>query len=97
MKEILAKLRQTLQNSLTREEMCSHMQDLLHEFPLAKEETGLEQPLSKSPNLLSSRQEEEDEGLSMMHALMDDIQRDMVRAKLFKEKTMSSGSDTASP
>ena len=30
-----------------------------------------------------------------MHALLDDIQRDMAHAKLFKEKTMSSDSDMA--
>ena len=77
--------------------MNNHMQDLLHEFPLAKEEMGLERPLSETPNLLSSRQEEEDDGLSMMHASVDDAQPDMAHAKLFKEKTMSSDSGRASP
>ena len=43
--EILAKLQETLQNPLMRKEMCSHMQDLLHEFNIAKEEKGVERPL----------------------------------------------------
>ena len=51
-KEILAKLQETLQSLLMREEMRSQMQDLLHEFPLAKEETRLEWPLSGTPDLL---------------------------------------------
>ena len=71
--EILAKLQETLQNPLMLKEMCSHMQDLLHEFNLAKEETRLERPLCGTPDSLPSWQEEEDDGLPMMHALLDDI------------------------
>ena len=95
MKEILAKLRETLRNPLTRKAMRKHMQDLLHEFPLAKEETELERPFCGTLNSLSLWQEEEDEGISMMHASLDDIERDMARAKLYKEKSMSSNSETA--
>ena len=95
MKEILAKLRETMRNPLMHEEMRKHMQDLLHEFPLAKEEMELERPLSGTPNSLSSRQEEEDDGIPMMHVSLDNIEHDMACAKLFKEKTMSSDSDTA--
>ena len=73
MKEILAKLQETLRNPLMHKAMHSHMQDLLHEFPRAKEATGLEWPLSGTPNSISSRQEEDNEGLLMMHALLDDI------------------------
>ena len=91
--EFLVKPQETLQNPLMRKELCSHMQDLLHEFNLAKEEMGLERPLSGTPNSLSSRQEEEDEGLLMMHALLDDIQHDTAHAKLFKDKMVSSKSD----
>ena len=95
MQDILAKLRETLRNPFTRVEMMrQHMQALLHEFSLAKEETKLEWPLCETPNSLSLRQEEEDEGISMMHASLDDIVRDMARAKLYKEKTMSSDSET---
>ena len=96
MTEILAKLRETLQNPLMHKEVCSHMQDLLHEFNLAKEEKGLEWPLCRTLNSLTSWQEEEDQGLPMMHSSLDDIQQDMARAKIFKEKTMSSNSDTTS-
>ena len=60
-KEILAKLRETLRNPLTHKAMCKHTQYLLHEFSLAKEETKLERPLCETPNSLSLRQEEEDE------------------------------------
>ena len=84
-----------MRNPLTREAMRKHMQDLLHEFPLAKEETKLERPLCGTPNSLSLRQEKEDEGNSMMHASLDDIECDMARAKLYKEKTMSSDSKIA--
>ena len=95
MKDILAKLRETLCNPLTRDEMRQHMQALLHEFPLAKDEKELEQPRSRTPNSLSRQQEEDDKGISMMHASLDDINRDMARAKLYKEKTMSLDSDMA--
>ena len=95
MKKILAKLRETLRNPLTRETMRKHMQDLLHEFPLAKEEMELERPLCGTPNSPSLQQEEEDEGISLMHASLDEFKRDMARAKLYKEKTMSSDSKTA--
>ena len=71
------------------------MQDLLHEFSLAKEETKLERPLHRTPNSSSLQQEEKDKGISMMHASLDDIERDMARAKLYKQKTMSSNSETA--
>ena len=93
MKDILAKLCETLHNPLTRDEMCQHMQALFHEFPLAKDEKELERPCSGTPNSLSLQQEENDEGISMMHASLDDINRDMARAKLYKEKTMSSDSE----
>ena len=71
------------------------MQALLHEFPLAKDEKDLERPLSGIPDSLSLQQEEDDEGISMMHASLDDIDHDMARAKLYKEKTMFSDSKTA--
>ena len=95
MKDILAKLRETLRNPLTRDEMCQHMQALLHEFPLEKDEKELERPLSGTPDSLSLQQEEDNEGISMIHASLDDIDHDMVCAKLYKEKTMSSDSKTA--
>ena len=96
MKDILAKLRKTLRNPLTRDEMRQHMQALLHEFPLAKDEKELERPRSSGTlDSLSLQQEEDDEGISMMHASLDDINRDMARAKLYKEKTMSSDSEMA--
>ena len=62
MKDILAKLRETLRNPLMRDEMHKHMQDLLREFPLAKDKTKLEWPLRETLNSLSLQQEEEDEG-----------------------------------
>ena len=74
MTKILTKLQETLQNPLMHEELCSHMQDLLHEFNLAKEEKGLEWPLCKTPYSLPSWQEEEHEALPMMHGSLDDIQ-----------------------
>ena len=95
MKDILANLCDTLCNPLTRDEMSQHMQALLYEFSLAKDEKELERPLSGTPNSLSLQQEENDEGISMMHASLDDINHDMARAKLYKEKTMSSDSETA--
>ena len=53
MKDILAKLRKTLRNPLTRDEMRQHMQALLHEFPLAKDEKELERPRSGTPDSFS--------------------------------------------
>ena len=97
MKKILVKLRETLRNPLTHEAMRKHMQDFLHELPLAKEETELEQPLCGTPNSFSLRQEEKDEWISMMDASLDNIERDMAHAKLYKEKTMSSDSEAVSP
>ena len=95
MKDILAKLRKTLRNPFTRDEMHQHMQALLHEFPLAKDEKELERPHSRIPDSLSWQQEEDDEEISMMHASLDNIKRDMACAMLYKEKTMSSNSETA--
>ena len=95
MKDILAKLCKTLCNPFTCDEMHQHMQALLHEFPLAKDKKELERPLSRTPNSLYLQQEEDDEGISMMHASLDDINYDMTRAKLYKEKIMSSNSELA--
>ena len=95
MKDLLAKLRETLYNPLMRDEMHQHMEVLLQEFPLAKDEKELERPRSGTLDSPSLQQEEDDEGISIMHASLDDIDRDMARAKLYKEKTMSSDSETA--
>ena len=84
MKDILAKICEILCNPSTRDEMRQHMQALLHEFSLAKDEKELEKPCSKTLDSLSLQQEEDDEGISMMHASLDDIDRDMARAKLYK-------------
>ena len=95
MKNLIAKLRETLHNPQTRDEMLMHMQALLYDAPLATDEMELERPLSGTSNSLSSRQEEKDDGIPMMHASLDDIKCDMAHAKLFKEKTMSLDCDTA--
>ena len=80
MKDILAKLHKTLHNPLTCDEMRQYMQALLHKFPLAKDKKELERPLSGTPYSLSLQQEEDDEGISMMHVSLDDIDCDMDRA-----------------
>ena len=95
MKDILANLRKTLHNPLTHDEIRQHMQALLHEFPLAKDEKELERPRSGTPDSFLWQQEEDDEGIPMMHASLDDLKCDMTRAQLYKEKTMSSDSETA--
>ena len=94
MNDILAQLREILCNPFTRDEMRQHMQALLHEFPLAKDEKELERPRSGTPDSFSWQQEENDKGIPMMHASLDNLERDMARAQLYKEKTMSSDSET---
>ena len=93
MKNLIAKLRETLHNPHTRDEMRHQMQALLHEDPLAKDEEELERPHSGTLDSLALQHEEEDKGTSMMHATLEDFERDMARAQLFKEKTMSSDSE----
>ena len=55
----------------------------------------MEWPRIETPDSLSLQQEENDEGISMMHASLDDINCDIARAKLYKEKTMPSDSKMA--
>ena len=94
-----------MQDPIIQEEICSNMQTLLHESTLAIEERGLERPPYKTSTLPPMRQEEEDKGLVMMHAMAYDIQcciqGDATQAKLSKEKAsshspMSLDSDVAS-
>ena len=94
MKDILAKLHETLRNPLTRDKMRQNMQALLHEFSLAKDKKELERTLSGTPDSLSLQPKEDDEGISMMHASLEDIKRGMACAKLYKEKKMSLDSET---
>ena len=97
MRDLIAKLRETLYNPLMRDEMRRQMQALLHEFPLAKEERGLEQPPSGTLDSLYLQPKEDEEGISLMYATLDEIDCDIARAQLYKEKTMSSDSEAASP
>ena len=59
MKDLFAKLRETLHNPLTRDAVRHHMEALLQEFPLAKDERELEQPHSGTLDSLSLHQEED--------------------------------------
>ena len=95
MRDLIANLHETLYDPLTRDEMRRQMQALLHEFPLAKEERGLERPPSRTLDSLYLQPKEDDEGISLMYATLDDIDCDTARAQLYKEKTMSSESKTA--
>ena len=97
MRDLIAKLRETLYDPLTRDEMRRQMQALLHEFPLAKEERGLERPPSRTLDSLYLQPKEDEKGICMMYATLDDIDCDLACDQLYKEKTMSSDSEAASP
>ena len=90
MKDLITKLRETLDDPLMGDEMRRQMQALLHEFPLAKEERGLERPPSGTLDSLYLQPKEDGEGISLMYATLYDIDCDTARAQLYKEKTMSS-------
>ena len=71
-------------------DISSHMQSQLHESILAAGERGLERPPYRTSILDPMRQEEEDKGLVMMHAMEDDIQyyiqRDATQVELSKKR-----------
>ena len=97
MRDLIAKLRETLYDPLTRDEMRRQMQALLHEFPLAKEERGLEQPPSGTLHTLYLQPKEDDKEIYLILATLDEIDCDIARAQLYKEKTMSSHREATSP
>ena len=88
-----------------QEKIQGHKQTLLHESTLVAGERDLERPPCRTPILTPMRQEEEEKGLFVMHAMADDIQcciqGDPTQVELSKEKArshspMSLDSDVAS-